>query len=237
MMSEKEHTQLIGIAPEMLAPGFYFRAFNGKRNFAPPAESSDWFWLESLKLRNGDEIGVAKAWTYPASVEDISSEVAERVIAEIERGMPDGRRFSNHNRAGEREVWPVVQKHCQTKTEAQCRRAVTKWVAQGRLYTKEYHDPIERKKRTGLFARQTAAKQAEDGECAMNKVPLAHSWRASVRHDMECSKVGHHHGALDLRRGGPSSWSIHGAWRGPTPAPCRGKKKTPGSAQRHHRWG
>ena len=62
----------------------------------------------------------------------------------------------------------------------------------------------------------------------MNKVPLAHSWRTPVRHDMECSKVGHHHGALDLRRWRTSSWSIHGAWRGPTPAPCLGaEEETP----------
>ena len=83
------------------------------------------------------------------------------MIAEIERGMPDGRRFSNHNRAGERQAWPIVQKHCPTKTEAQCRRAVAKWIAQGRLYTDEYHDPTARKMRTGLFARQVVAKQTE----------------------------------------------------------------------------
>ena len=161
-MSLKEHEQLLGIAPDMLAPGFYFRGFNGKRNFAPPAESSDWFRLENLTLRNGDEIGVAKAWTYPASVQDISAEVTDRVVTEIDRGMPGDRRFSNHNKAREREVWPVVQKHCPNKTEAQCRAAVTKWVAQGRLYTKEYHDPVEQKKRMGLYARPAPAKQAEE---------------------------------------------------------------------------
>ena len=64
-----------GSRPTCWPPGFYFRAFNGKRNFAPPAESSDWFMLENLALLNGDEIGVATAWTYPASVEDIPSEV------------------------------------------------------------------------------------------------------------------------------------------------------------------
>jgi hypothetical protein len=54
--------QLMAIAPDMLPAGFYFRAFNGKRNFAPPAAESDWFKLESLMLANGDDVGVVTMW-------------------------------------------------------------------------------------------------------------------------------------------------------------------------------
>src|SRR5262249_43682453 len=42
MSSDKEHKQLMAIQPDMLPAGFYFRAFNGKRSFAPPADQSEW---------------------------------------------------------------------------------------------------------------------------------------------------------------------------------------------------
>jgi len=49
-MSAKDHEQLKQIQPDMLPPGFYFRGFNGKRSFAPPADQSDWFKIESIML-------------------------------------------------------------------------------------------------------------------------------------------------------------------------------------------
>jgi hypothetical protein len=43
-------------------PRKYFKEFNGKRNFAPSADDSDWFELVSVMLDNGgmfgDDIGV-----------------------------------------------------------------------------------------------------------------------------------------------------------------------------------
>ena len=52
----------------MVAPGFYFRSFNGKRNFAPPADQSDWFKLESIDLRNGDNVGVVTLVAIPSDL-------------------------------------------------------------------------------------------------------------------------------------------------------------------------
>src|SRR6516165_10221111 len=47
-------------------PGFYFRAFSGKRNFAPPLDESDWFKFVSVQLNNsplfGDDVGVVERW-------------------------------------------------------------------------------------------------------------------------------------------------------------------------------
>ena len=101
-MTSKEHAQLLGIAPDLLPPGFYFRGFNGKRNFAPPAEHSDWFKLVNIEIANGDALGVATSWAYPATMEAIPAPLAARILTDIGRGMPNGRRFSNHNRAGVR---------------------------------------------------------------------------------------------------------------------------------------
>ena len=162
-MTGKEHAQLLEFQPDMAPPGFYFRAFNGKRSFAPPAETSDWFKLENLTLANGDDVGVVTTWAYPASLVTLTPEEADAVIAEIDRGLPDGRRFSNNNRTvGERRAWPIVEKHCPGKTEEQYRRVINGWVKQAVLYEEEYYDPTERKKRKGLFAR--TPKKTENGE-------------------------------------------------------------------------
>ena len=64
-MSAKEHAQLVQIRSEMAPPGFYFRGYNGKRNFAPPADLSDWYEIRSVPLANGDDIGVVTNWAYP----------------------------------------------------------------------------------------------------------------------------------------------------------------------------
>jgi hypothetical protein len=136
----------------MLPAGHYFRSYNGKRSFAPPADQSDWFKIESIELANGDNVGVVTPWVYPASQVPITPEVVERIIADIGRGMPNGQRFSNSNAATRRPAWPIVQKHCPDKTEDQCRRSVASWIKKGLLYEDDYDDPTDHKPRRGLYA-------------------------------------------------------------------------------------
>jgi len=144
----------LGIQPDMLAPGYYFRSYNGKRNFAPPAEQSDWFKIESVELKNGDNVGVVTPWRYPANRAPVTPEATVRILADIDRGMPNGQRFSKSNAATKRAAWPVVQKHCPDRTEDQCRQIVKGWLKPGGpLYADEYDDPIESRPRQGLFVR------------------------------------------------------------------------------------
>ena len=151
-MSTKEHEELKQIQPDMRPPGHYVRSFNGKRSFAPPADQSDWFEIKSLVLANGDNVGVVTKWRYPASQETIVPEVVERIIAEIDCGMPNRQRFSNHNSATKRQAWPIVQKHCPDKTQEQCRRAIAGWIKNGLLNEENYQDPVYGREQVGLFA-------------------------------------------------------------------------------------
>ena len=71
-MTKKERNDLLVAVPNMGQAGWYFREFNGKRNFAPPAEESSWYRYVSVELDNapdfmtgGDHVGVATAWAYP----------------------------------------------------------------------------------------------------------------------------------------------------------------------------
>jgi hypothetical protein len=159
-MSAKEHEQLREIQPDMLPPGFYFRSFNGKRSFAPPADQSDWFKIESVLLANGDDVGVATPWEYPETWDDAPPEAMAAILDEIDRGMPDGRRYSNHKAATKRAVWPIVQKHCPQKTQTQSRRIIESWIQQGLLHEDEYTDPIYRRPQTGLFIRKLPTEEA-----------------------------------------------------------------------------
>jgi len=159
MMSAKEHEQLRGIDPDMLPPGFYFRAFSGKRIFAPPAEQSDWFKRESVELANGDNVGVATAWQYPETWDDAPPDIIKQVFDDIGKGMPDGNRYTNHSAATKRAAWPIVQKYCPGKTEGQCRRIITGWIKKGLLYEDEYIDPVRRHSQTGLFVRNPSTEE------------------------------------------------------------------------------
>jgi hypothetical protein len=159
-MSAKEHEQLREIQPDMLPPGFYFRSFNGERSFAPPADQSDWFKIESVLLANGDDVGVATPWEYPETWDDAPPEAMAAILDEIDRGMPDGRRYSNHKAATKRAVWPIVQKHCPQKTQTQSRRIIESWIQQGLLHEDEYTDPIYRRPQTGLFIRKLPTEEA-----------------------------------------------------------------------------
>jgi hypothetical protein len=96
-MSRKERDELLPIMPDIGEPGYYFRAFNGKRNFAPPSDQSDWFRFVSVKLRNytsefeddGDDIGVATPWQYPkVELPTITEATREAVLAAIKAGGP-----------------------------------------------------------------------------------------------------------------------------------------------------
>jgi DNA polymerase I-like protein with 3'-5' exonuclease and polymerase domains len=163
MMTEKERNELADINPEMLPAPFYFRAFSGKRSFAPPAEQSDWFRRESLTLANGDNVWVAVLWKYPANQDDVPPETVKAIIDEIDQGMPNGSRYSNHHKATARQAWPLVQKHCPGKTERQCRRLIAGWSNRGLLYEERYFDQASRKEQGGLVARKEKEKDTPPG--------------------------------------------------------------------------
>jgi AAA domain len=72
-------------------PGFYFCAFSGKRNFAPPSESRDWFRLENVDIDNsplfGDQVGVVTRWIHPGRKStDLTPDQVETVKEAVRGG-------------------------------------------------------------------------------------------------------------------------------------------------------
>ena len=153
-MSEEE-AKNFGINPEGRAA--YVRLDKGKVNLAPPARAAEWFKLVGVRLDNGndeypngDEVQTVKPWKPPKLWEGLASETLNAALTDIDNGMPNGQRYTDAGGGkGPRAAWRVVQKHCQDRTEGQCREIIRTWIKNGTLYEAEYDDPVERKRRKG----------------------------------------------------------------------------------------
>jgi hypothetical protein len=71
----------------------YFRAFNGKLNFALATDASQWLMTTSVKINNGpalqgmywfgDDVGVAEIWQHPGTVEADLSDANVEAIKQV----------------------------------------------------------------------------------------------------------------------------------------------------------
>jgi AAA domain len=141
----------------------YIRLDRAKLNIARTTGPAEWFKLVAVPLGNatadypaGDEVQTVEPWTPSSAWADTTAEALNRILDEIDRGMPNGQRYSNAPAAGEeRQVWPIVQRHYPDKPEGQCRTIIHAWLDTGLLYSKDYDDPVQRKSRKGLYVNAT----------------------------------------------------------------------------------
>jgi hypothetical protein len=142
----------------------YIRLDSAKVNIAPPSRDATWFKLVSVPLLNGNETYIGdnmqgiEPWTPPEEFAGFSDDDQQAALAEIDAGLPAGdgavageRRYTDHGSAKGRAAWVVVQKHCTSKNEKQCKQIINAWVKTEVLISREYHDPQDRKTRWGLW--------------------------------------------------------------------------------------
>jgi hypothetical protein len=134
------------------------RMDSAKVNTAPASTSAKWFRLASVNLGNGDDdypngdnVQVAEPWTPPDFWRDLPPALCNRILDEIDAGLPDGERYSGASAAKDRGAWRVVLKHAPTLSEKQARRAIATWLRNDVLAERKYHSAAERKELTGLF--------------------------------------------------------------------------------------
>jgi hypothetical protein len=154
-MSEDE-AKAFGIAAEQRA--LYVRLDSSKVNIAPPSSEATWFKLVGVTLGNetedypaGDEVQTVERWYPPKTWDGVSAAQLNAALTDIAAGLDNGQRYTEGNRAVGRSAWPMVQRHCPDRTEAQCREIIKTWVKNGVLIEEEYTDPKERRLRKGLF--------------------------------------------------------------------------------------
>ena len=137
------------------------RLDSGKVNIAPPAQDAKWFRLVGVPLGNvddvyiaGDNVQTVEPWQPPNTWAGLHHWLLNRILDDIEAGLPNGSRYSISTGAKDRAAWHVVVRHAPDKTEKQAREVVKAWVKSGTLYTEEYEDPVARKQFLGLRVNQ-----------------------------------------------------------------------------------
>jgi hypothetical protein len=150
-----EEAQAFGIAEEERRA--LVRMDSAKVNIAPPMSKAKWFRIVGIPLGNtselypnGDMVQTVEPWTPPDLWKDLSIDLLNRILNEIDAGLPDGNRYTNAPKAEDRAVWKVVVKHTPDKTEGQAREIIKAWAKNRVLISEEYENPTTRKIVKGL---------------------------------------------------------------------------------------
>lgn len=135
----------------------YIRLDNGKVNIIRGGGNPKWYRLIGVRLGNGnemypngDEVQTVEQWQPPQVWTDLSDQLLNQVLTDIDAGLPDGERYSDTPRTTS-PAWMVVTRLCPTKTEGQAREIIKSWVRNGVLVHRNYYSPARRKDVTGLY--------------------------------------------------------------------------------------
>jgi hypothetical protein len=132
-------------------PRLYFRTFNDKANLTPPADSSDWFKLESVDLANGplpngiggDNVGVVVAWQWPDHLAGVTGADFERAAIVI-RGAKWRKDVQSPSWVGHA-VARALDMDIQNRAErAQISSMLKMWMAAGSLIEVDGEDDARR---------------------------------------------------------------------------------------------
>ena len=135
----------------------YVRVDAGKVNLLPPASGAQWFRVVGAQLDNGtpdypggDEIQTVETWSTPDLWGSLNPVSLNALLTDIDKGLPGGKLYSDHGRAEERAVWPLMTRHLPDMSETQGREIIRTWIKTGLLYRADYQDEELRKARKGL---------------------------------------------------------------------------------------
>jgi len=135
----------------------HVRLDDGKVNLAP-ASKAKWFRLASINLENGtdayphgDNVQAVETWTPPDTWADLNASQLNRILDDIDMGLPDDERYSAAGAARDRGAWKVVHEHAPTKSDGQCREIIKTWLKNGVLRQEKYRSKARRTETIGLF--------------------------------------------------------------------------------------
>jgi hypothetical protein len=135
----------------------YIRVDSGKVNITRGGGAPKWYRLVGVRLDNGtdlypngDEAQTVETWKPPEVWSDLSIDLLNRILTQIDAGLPDGNRYSDTPSAKKRAAWKVVVDEMPEKSEAQAREIIKAWVKKGLLERYEYENPATRKQVDGL---------------------------------------------------------------------------------------
>jgi AAA domain len=148
-MSEAD-AEVFGMPKDRKNRARYVRLDSAKQNYAS-LDDAIWFEAALYTLDNGEVVSAAVPWQPPDFWSAITTVIANRILDDIDAGLDNGtRRYSAGPAAKDRAAWPVVIRYVASLTEAQARSVIKTWLRNGVLFTDQYDDPVDRKKRSGL---------------------------------------------------------------------------------------
>jgi hypothetical protein len=154
-MTEDE-ARLLGLNETMRH--LLIRMDSGKVNIAPPMTDAKWFRLVNVPLGNstelypaGDHVQTVEPWIPPDKWDGLHHHTLNLMLNDIEAGLPDGNRYTDERNAKDRTAWKVIVKRAPTKSEAQTKEIIKAWRKTGLLTSKDYENPVTRKKVKGLW--------------------------------------------------------------------------------------
>jgi len=155
-ISERTAIEL-GIRPDQ-AKGI-FRVDDGKANLAPPAEKAVYRQMIGVQLENGEWVGVATRFELPDEWAGMDEETCNRILAKIALGPDEDSNTEEYYSARPQDKkrwvgnvilsWPFRNAD-HTKTPAQAKKIIQKWIETGLLEEVEYFSAAQRKERKGL---------------------------------------------------------------------------------------
>jgi hypothetical protein len=114
---------------------------------------------------------------------------------DIDAGLPNGQRYSDHGEATTRAAWNVVKEHCPDRTEKQCRTITQAWIENGVLVVEEYDDPVQRRPGKGPRVDPGVMHQWKKSLMQMQNPCIINEWASVSFTDAESTSV-----KLSLRR-------------------------------------
>ena len=135
----------------------YIRMDSGKVNITKHMLQAKWFHLIGVEIGNatelypnGDTVQTVEPWEPPDVWENLSTPIINRILDDIDAGLPDGVRYTDAKSATTRAAWQVIRKHVPDKSEMQAREVIKTWVKTGLLEPFDYENPKARKQEKGL---------------------------------------------------------------------------------------
>ena len=132
-----------------------FRVDEGKGNLRP-LESAVYRRMKSVKLDNGENIGVAVVYSLPALWDGMTTRVVNAMLTEIDKGI-DGERYSSRPQDKSRYVGAVITGYTfanpdHKKSARQAKLIIAEWFEKDLLEEVAYRSEGQRKDRMGVQA-------------------------------------------------------------------------------------
>jgi len=132
-----------------------FRVDEGKGNLRP-LESAVYRRMKSVKLDNGESIGVAVVYSLPALWDGMTTRVVNAMLTEIDKGI-DGERYSSRPQDKSRYVGAVITGYTfanpdHKKSARQAKLIIAEWFEKDLLEEVAYRSEGQRKDRMGVQA-------------------------------------------------------------------------------------